>query len=175
MVASCGRSWMQNWRRMRCGGASCLPGSGELAERRAQVEAEARERITKAQEKQRRDAQQGRRAGEISQATRCGCAIATCGWTSKAERANWSRCTSGPTRCSTCTAATRRDSSCQRAASSIRCSISICFASSSTGERSSLSDLCAMTGQVQCWRRILQQEDRRPRLEQLSPSSRWRR
>ena len=42
------------------------PGAVELAEQRARVEAEARERIKKAQEKQRRDAQQGRRAGEIA-------------------------------------------------------------------------------------------------------------
>jgi hypothetical protein len=42
------------------------PGAVELAERRARVEAEARERIQKAQEKQRKDAQQGRRAGEIA-------------------------------------------------------------------------------------------------------------
>ena len=42
------------------------PGAVELAEQRARVEAEARERIKKAQEKQRKDAQQGRRAGDIA-------------------------------------------------------------------------------------------------------------
>lgn len=41
------------------------PGARELAEQRARVETEARERIQKAQAKQRKDAQQGRRAGEI--------------------------------------------------------------------------------------------------------------
>jgi hypothetical protein len=42
------------------------PGAVELAEQRARVETEARERIQKAQAKQRKDAQQGRRAGEIA-------------------------------------------------------------------------------------------------------------
>ena len=42
------------------------PGAVELAEQRARVEAEARERIQKAQEKQRKDAQQGRRAADIA-------------------------------------------------------------------------------------------------------------
>jgi hypothetical protein len=46
--------------------AAVYPGAVALAERRARVEAEARERIKKAQEKQRRDAQQGRRAGDIA-------------------------------------------------------------------------------------------------------------
>ena len=41
------------------------PGAAELAEQRSRVESEARERIQKAQAKQRKDAQQGRRAGEI--------------------------------------------------------------------------------------------------------------
>ena len=48
------------------------PGAQVLAERRAQVEVEARARITKAQEKQRRDAQQGQRAGEIQSGDRAG-------------------------------------------------------------------------------------------------------
>jgi len=46
--------------------AAVYPGAVELAERRARIEVEARERIAKAQEKQRKDAQQGRRAGEIA-------------------------------------------------------------------------------------------------------------
>jgi len=41
------------------------PGAAELAQRREQVEAQARERISKAQAKQRKDASQGRRAPDI--------------------------------------------------------------------------------------------------------------
>ena len=41
------------------------PGAIELAEQRSRVESEAKERIKKSQEKQRKDAQRGRRAGEI--------------------------------------------------------------------------------------------------------------
>ncbi len=47
--------------------AGRYPGAVELAKWRERVEAEARQRIAKAQDKQRRDAQQGRRAGEIKE------------------------------------------------------------------------------------------------------------
>jgi hypothetical protein len=43
------------------------PGAAQLSVQRARVEAKARERITRAQEKQRRDAQQGRRPAEIKE------------------------------------------------------------------------------------------------------------
>src|SRR3954471_16188746 len=44
-----------------------FPGAAQLSVQRACVEAKARERITRAQEKQRRDAQQGRRPAEIKE------------------------------------------------------------------------------------------------------------
>ncbi len=43
------------------------PGAAQLSVQRARVEAKARERITRAQEKQRRDARQGRRPAEIKE------------------------------------------------------------------------------------------------------------
>ena len=66
--------------------ADRYPGAVELAKWRERVEAEARERIAKAQEKQRKDAHKAGEQARSRRATRFGCATRTCGWTNKGGR-----------------------------------------------------------------------------------------